>query len=100
MIFFVQQRIVSAVKTVEFVSDRMLHIVLIGRWCNIIVLNVHAPSEEKSDNSKDSFYEELEQVFYHFSKYHMKIILGYFNAKEGRENIFKPTIGNEPTSGQ
>ena len=27
--------------------------------------------------------------------YHMKIILGYFNAKVGRENIFKPTIGNE-----
>jgi len=31
-----------------------------GHWCNIIVLNVHAPREEKSDDSKDSFYEELE----------------------------------------
>ena len=45
--FFVQQRIASAVKRVEFVSDRMSYIVLRGRWCNIIVLNVHAPSEEK-----------------------------------------------------
>jgi len=25
----------------------------------------------------------------------MKILLGDFNAKMGRENIFKPTIGNE-----
>jgi hypothetical protein len=25
----------------------------------------------------------------------MKILLGYFNAKVGRENIFKPKIGNE-----
>ena len=25
----------------------------------------------------------------------MKILLGNFNAKVGRENIFKPTIGNE-----
>jgi hypothetical protein len=40
-------RIVSAVMRVEFVSDRMSYIVLRGRWCNIIVLNVHAPSEEK-----------------------------------------------------
>jgi hypothetical protein len=24
---------------------------------------VHAPSEEKNDDSKDSFYKELEQVF-------------------------------------
>jgi endonuclease/exonuclease/phosphatase family metal-dependent hydrolase len=66
-----------------------------GRWCNIIVVNVHAPSEEKSDESKDSFYEELEQVFDHFPKYHMKILLGDFNTKVGRENIFKPTIENE-----
>ena len=54
----------SAVKRVEFVSDRMSYTVLRGRWCNI--LNVHAPSEEKSDDSKDSFYEELEQVFSNF----------------------------------
>ena len=50
--------------TVEFVSERMSYIVLRGRWCNIIVLNVHAPSEEKSGVSKDSFYEELEQDFF------------------------------------
>jgi len=71
------------------------HIVLRGCWCNSIVLNVHAPSEEKSDELKDIFYEGLEQVFDHFPKYHMKILLGDFNAKVGRERIFKPTIGNE-----
>jgi len=56
---------------------------------------VHAPSEEKSGDSKDCFYEELEQVFDHFLKYHMTIILSDFNAKMRRENIFKVTIGNE-----
>ena len=49
--FFVHQKIASAVKRVEFVSDRVLYIVLRGRWCNIIVVNVHAPSEEKSNES-------------------------------------------------
>ena len=42
---------------------------------------MHAPTEEKSDDSKDSFYEELQQIFYRFPKYHMKILLGDFNVK-------------------
>jgi hypothetical protein len=58
------QRMVSAIKRVQFVSARMSYIVLRGRWCNIIVLNAHAPTEEKGDDSKDSFYEELEGVFF------------------------------------
>jgi len=69
--FFVHHRIVSAMKRVEFISDRLSYIMLRVRW-HIIVVNVHAPSEEKSDESKDSFDEELEQVFDHFPKYRMK----------------------------
>jgi len=76
--FFIHHSIVSAVKRLEFVSARVSYIVLRGCWYNIIVLNVHSPSEEKSDYSKDSFYE---QVFDHFPKYYMKILLGDCNAK-------------------
>jgi exonuclease III len=31
--FFVRKRIVSAVRRVEFISDRMSYIILRGRWC-------------------------------------------------------------------
>jgi exonuclease III len=41
--FFVQIGIISAVIRVEYVSDRMSYIILKGRWCDIIVFNVHAP---------------------------------------------------------
>ena len=77
------------------IGCHITRIILRGRWCNIIVLNVHEPSEEKSDDSKDSFYEGLGQVFYHFPKYHMKKSIRRFNENVGRENIFKPTVGNE-----
>ena len=82
-------RLVSAVKRIEFVSNRLSYIVLRGCWLHIILVNVHAPSEEKSEELKDSFYEELEEVFDHFPQYHMKILLGDFNAKVGREDIFQ-----------
>jgi hypothetical protein len=46
-VFFVRKRIVSSDKRVEFVSDRMSYIILRGRWCHIIVVKVHAPTEYK-----------------------------------------------------
>jgi hypothetical protein len=57
--FFVHKRIISAVKRVEFVSDRTSYIILRSRWCLIIVLNVHVPTKDKTDDVKDGFYEEL-----------------------------------------
>jgi hypothetical protein len=55
---------------------------------------VHAPCGDKSDDVKDSFYEELGHIFDQFLRYDMKILLGDFNAEVGREDIFKPTIEN------
>jgi hypothetical protein len=56
---------------------------------------VHALTEDKDDVIKDSFYEELEQILDQFPRYHMRSLLGDFNAKVGREDILKPGIGNE-----
>jgi hypothetical protein len=92
---FVHKRIISAFKRVQFGSDRMSYIILRGRWFHIIVLKVHALSEDKTDYVKDSFYKELERVFDKFPKYYMKNFLGDLNAKVGREDIVKPTVGNE-----
>jgi hypothetical protein len=66
-VFFIQKRIKSAVKRVEFVNDRMSYLILRGRWCDIIVLNVHAPKEDKIDDIKDRF-NELEHIFDKFLK--------------------------------
>jgi hypothetical protein len=56
---------------------------------------VHSLCEDKSDDVKDNFYEEVGCVFDQFFRYDMKILLGDFKAKVGKEDIFKPTIGNE-----
>ena len=63
---FVHNRIVSAVKGVDFITDRMSYIALRGRWCNIIGLNAHAQTEEKSDDSKDSFMRNGSRFSIHF----------------------------------
>jgi exonuclease III len=90
--FFIHNRIISAVRRVEFISDRMLYIILRGHWSNIIVLNVHTPCKDKSGDVKDRFYEELWHVFDQFPWCDMKILLSDFNAKVGREDNFKLII--------
>jgi hypothetical protein len=44
---------------VEFVSDRMSCIMRRGRCCHTIVLKVHAPTEDKTDDVKDIYVECL-----------------------------------------
>jgi hypothetical protein len=61
-----------AVKRVEFVSDRVSYIVLRGPWCNIIVLNVHAAIDEKTDESKVT-YENSITRFYLIQKWGERI---------------------------
>jgi exonuclease III len=89
--FFVGKKNVPAVMRVVSVSSRMSYIIQRGCWCDMIILKVHAPTEDKIHDMKDRFYEKLEQVFCKFPKCNSKILLGDFNAKVGREDTFKPT---------
>jgi len=88
------KKMISAVKTVEVLSNKISYRVLRGCRCDII-LNVHAVTEDKSDKPKDSFCEELYQVLDQFSKYLVKILLQKFNTYLGREDIIKSANGND-----
>jgi hypothetical protein len=50
-------------------------------------LNVHVPTENRTDNTNDSLCEETEC--------HMENFVGDFSVKVGRKCIFKLTIWNE-----
>jgi hypothetical protein len=52
-----------------------------------VFLNIHAPTEDKISDVKDSFYEELERVFDKLSKYHNKILLGDSMPKLARKTF-------------
>jgi hypothetical protein len=51
---------------------------------------VHAQTQDKSDDIKGSFYEELEHVLDKFLKYHMKILC---SAKVGRKIFSNQQLG-------
>jgi hypothetical protein len=73
--YHLHKGIISAVKRIQFFSDRMSYIIPRGCWSDIIFLSVHAPTEDKCKDMKDSVYEQLEHVFSEFLfEYHMNIL--------------------------
>jgi hypothetical protein len=71
----------------------MSYLILRNNWCDVIVLNVCVPTEDKYDDQKDSFHDELQYAFDQFPNYHMIIFVGDFNI-EGWEDTSKLTIKN------
>jgi hypothetical protein len=52
----------------------------------------HAPTVDKIDDEKGTFYEELKRVFDKFPKYHTKMLLGELNAKGGSKTCLKQKL--------
>jgi hypothetical protein len=48
------------------------------------VLNVHTPCQDKSNDVRDSFSEELGRVVSQLPRYDMNILLGDISVKVGR----------------
>jgi hypothetical protein len=51
---FIHKSIISPIKRVKFVNDRITYITLRVRGWDVIFLNVHAPKEVNIDDMKDS----------------------------------------------
>jgi 2-phospho-L-lactate guanylyltransferase (CobY/MobA/RfbA family) len=83
---FVQKRIMSAVKRVEFVSNMMMNVIVSSQWCDISVLSVKAPTANSSGNIRTVSLRTqsgklLNSMF--------TTVLENSNAKIGTEDIFK-----------
>jgi hypothetical protein len=49
--------------------------------------------KEKSDEEKDSFYDDLDRIYYDYPWMDVKIIISDMNAKVGKEDVYKPVSG-------
>ena len=62
-----------------------------AKWFSCTLVNIHTPTNEKAEEIKE-FYTLLEQNINQIAKSDIKIILGDFNAKVGKENIHNPPL--------
>ncbi|XP_055714419.1 uncharacterized protein LOC129808671 [Phlebotomus papatasi] len=92
--FLVSRRIKPAVIGFASISERLCTLRVRGMFQNITLINVHAPTEESSDQEKDAFYDQVERTLSACSRYDVKIVLGDMNGKVGREPIHRQYAGS------
>ncbi|XP_038106367.1 uncharacterized protein LOC119766064 [Culex quinquefasciatus] len=93
--FIVRGKMQDRVFGFTAISERMCKLRIRGRFFNYSIINVHCPHEEKSDDEKEAFYATLEEVYDGCPRQDVKVIIGDMNARFGREEMYRPTIGPE-----
>ena len=75
------------------ISKRICVVRMRSRFCNTAFVSVHAPHEENDETVKDVFYDQMENVYNNLPRNDVKIFLGDFNVKIGREEHYKSVTG-------
>ena len=75
------------------INERLCILRVKAKFYNISIICAHAPTEDANEEVKDVFYEQLDKAFSTIPAYDMKLVLGDFNSKVGKEDFYKGTIG-------
>ena len=93
--FYVSGEFLKYVRDFKIINERICCLRLKAKWFPWTLINVHTSTNEKTEEIKEEFYNLLEQNINQIARLVIKIIHGDFNAKVGKESIYKPTTGNE-----
>ncbi|PSN31824.1 Craniofacial development protein 2 [Blattella germanica] len=82
--FLIKQKMVKHVIAFNTINERISKLRIRGKFNNITLINVYAPTEECQDNIKDQFYDNLQYVVDHIQRSDKVLTLGDLNAKLGK----------------
>lgn len=91
--FYVLSKVKKSVLGFEPINERICKLRVKGKFCNITFVNVYAPTEDAEERTVDEFYEDLERAADRIPRHDMKVILGDFNAKIGKEDQYRMVAG-------
>jgi hypothetical protein len=95
-----------AVISWEPISDRVITVRLQARYSKVTLIQVYVPTNAASDQDKDKFYEQLQNVLDATPEHDMKLIMGDVNAQIGTDNdscekvMGKNAIGDRNGNGE
>jgi exonuclease III len=60
--FIITRKMKESMLEYETINERICRLRMKGRYRNITIISVHAPTKEKEDRGKEQFYEYLEEI--------------------------------------
>ncbi|KAF2883284.1 hypothetical protein ILUMI_22891 [Ignelater luminosus] len=93
--FIIQEKHNDKIIDYRVINERLSIIRIKGKCRKLTILNVHAPTEETDEDTKQTFYDAIEELMNNVASFDMKIIIGDFNAKIGKEKKNYEIAGKE-----
>ena len=83
--FIVHAKTKQSIIGFEPVNNQISKIRVKGKFYNMTIINVYAPTEETDEEVKEVFYEEIQLVINRIPNNDLIVIVGDYNAKTGKE---------------
>ena len=80
----IHKKYASAVMGFLPISKRVIVVKLQGKPFNLTVIQVYAPTADKTEEELEEFYEDLEKAYRHVNSTDILIVMGDMNAKIGK----------------
>jgi hypothetical protein len=91
--FILLEGIINNVIGFEAINERLCKIRIKSKYNNLTLINMYAPTENKTDTEKKKFYDDLQTAIDRTPKSDTTIVLGNANAKLGKEDVYNEVGG-------
>jgi hypothetical protein len=86
--FYISRHNMDNLLDFGLINEKICKIRIKLKYYNLTMISIHSPAEEKEEAEKAEFNNSLEKACDMIPNYDMKIILGDFNAKVGKDILF------------
>jgi len=91
--FMLLKKMQNYVTGFEPYNERLCKLRIKGKYNNIMLINVYAPTEDHKEETKERFYDNLQYLLDKTPKSDIIIILGDVNAQLGKERLYNEVTG-------
>jgi len=85
----IRNEIKKNILSFEPYNERLCKLRIKGRFNTPSTISAHPSTEEKTDEEKEKFYEDLQTIHNRIPKHDIVIILGDMNSKIGEEDVYE-----------